>query len=184
MLWDSRFGRGGKVFSGDFGRESHGSWMAFRVLDKAHPSPPAGTWRLAWPLETLQCSVTHSWSLTWWQAEECTSPEPEPPPPSFSRALTPSMCHDTVLQSETWETLPCWKCIIVLDWLQVVSWFLSHFPQPFWHFEVTYSMLTLWYLSLGPPLKKNGRECICGISWVSLRTWLCPYGSVVMLARI
>lgn len=148
ILWDSRFGRGGKVLSADWGREPSGSWMAFRVLDKAHPSPPAGISRLPWSLETLQCYLTHSWSLTWWQAAECTSPEPQASPPSSSRVLTPSTCHDIVLWSGPWGTLLCWQCITVLDLLQLASWFLSHSHQPFWHFDVTHSMLTLCYLSL------------------------------------
>lgn len=88
-LSNSRSGRGRKVLSGDWGRDPSGPWMAFRVLDKTHPSLPTGIPRLPSPLEALQCYLTHFWSPTWWQAAKSTSPEPESPHPQFLRSMNP-----------------------------------------------------------------------------------------------
>lgn len=152
--WDNRFGRGGKGLSGDWGREPSGSWMAFRVSDRAHPSPPAGMSRLPWLLETLPCYLTHSLSPTWWQAAKGTSPEPEPPKPSSSRVLTPSACHDTALRSGPWETLLC-------TWIATSSFLISESFAPtilaFW--RRTFNVDSLLFVS-GPSTQKE---------W----TWMC-----------
>lgn len=113
------------------------------------------------------CKVLFAWA---WATRQ--------PPSSPSRVLSPWTCHNKIILCyELWEAVLCWQCIMILDLLQVASWFLSYSHQIFWHFwNHTFNVDSLWFAS-GPSTRKEW--IFTGI----LETLAAPYGSIVTMVR-